>query len=315
MARLCSMTFAPYKTCQLCPRDCKVDRTQGELGFCGESATCRVSFIGPHFGEEPSFTGTRGSGTIFFSGCSSQCFFCQNYQISLRHEGRTVTPQELLAETRALLQKKVHNLNFVTPDHFWPHIQSLCRSLREEGVRVPMLFNCSGYQKPERVAEYAEWMDIFLPDFKFSEPGLAQMCMGDEHYPETALRALHEMVRLKGFLEPWDVTGSETAQRGVLVRHLVLPGQVGNSLEVLRSLRREFGPGLPLSVMSQFCPVPGCEGKKEFQRRLTAVEYDQVLELVEELGFEKVYTQELQEDKAFLPDFKDPGNPFPGNKK
>ena len=190
-------TFALYQSCTLCPRDCKVDRTKGPLGFCGESAACRVSFIGPHFGEEPSFTGSRGSGTIFFSGCSSQCFFCQNYQISIQHDGRTITSAELLTEVRALLLKGVHNLNFVTPDHFWPHILVLCRVLRKEGIQVPRLFNCSGYQRPEKMEDYAREMDIFLPDFKFAEPELAKMCMGDARYPEIALKALREMVKLK----------------------------------------------------------------------------------------------------------------------
>ena len=306
--------FEAYINCTLCPRDCKVDRTQGKLGCCGESETCRVSFIGPHFGEEPSFTGSKGSGTIFFSGCSSQCFFCQNYQISIQHDGRAVTPGELLSEVRALLLKGVHNLNFVTPDHFWPHIQLLCRALREEGIKVPKLFNCSGYQCPERVAEYAEAMDIFLPDFKFAEPELAEMCMGDKRYPEIALKALQEMVKSKGFLEPWDATGLETACRGVLVRHLVLPGRVENSLKALKLLHKEFGPEIPISVMSQFRPVPGCIKKAKFERTLNAEEYEQVLDLVEKLGFEKVYTQGVKDETAFLPDFKDPEDPFSGNK-
>ena len=306
--------FALYQHCTLCPRDCKVDRTKGPLGFCGESAACRVAFIGPHFGEEPSFTGSKGSGAIFFSGCSSQCFFCQNYQISIQHDGRVITPAELLSEVRALLLKDVHNLNFVTPDHFWPHIQSLCHALREEGIKVPRLFNCSGYQKPERVEAYAQEMDIFLPDFKFAEPEFAKMCMRDARYPEIALEALREMVKFKGFLEPWDTTGLQTANHGVLVRHLVLPGHVENSLKVLRLLHKEFGPGLPLSVMSQFRPVPGCFQRKKLQRALSSEEYGQALDLVEKLGFEKVYTQDLKEEAAFLPDFKNPENPFPGNK-
>ncbi|MFH0985315.1 MAG: radical SAM protein [Candidatus Omnitrophota bacterium] len=306
-------SFSSYQQCTLCPRDCKVDRAKGPLGFCGESSSCRVSFIGPHFGEEPSFTGTRGSGTIFFSGCSSQCFFCQNYQISNQHEGRTVTSAELLSEVRALLAKGVHNLNFVTPDHFWPHIEVLCQALREEGVKIPKIFNCSGYQKQEQVKVYAGEMDIFLPDFKFAEAELAETCMRDARYPEIALEALREMVRLKGFLEPWDVTGERTAGRGVLVRHLVLPGYIDNSLKVLRLLHKEFGPGLPLSVMSQFRPVSECSRKKKLDRSLHAEEYAQILELVEELGFEKVYIQELKEETAFMPDFKNPQDPFPGN--
>jgi putative pyruvate formate lyase activating enzyme len=139
--------------------------------------------------------------------------------------------------------------------------------------------------------------------------------MGDARYPEIALKALREMVKLKGFLEPWDTTGRQTAVRGVLVRHLVLPDHVENSLKVLRLLHKEFGPGLPLSVMSQFRPVPGCFQKKKLQRALSSGEYDQVLDLVEKLGFEKVYTQEFGEKADFLPDFKDPKGPFPGNKK
>lgn len=305
--------FDAYKSCTLCPRDCKIDRTKGPLGFCGESAACRVSFIGPHFGEEPSFSGSKGSGTIFFSGCSSQCFFCQNYQISIQHDGRVITPVELLSDVRGLLRKGVHNLNFVTPDHFWPHIQSLCRTLREEEVQIPRLFNSSGYQKQEKVEEYAQEIDIFLPDFKFAEPELAEVSMGDARYPEIALAALHKMVKTKGFLEPWDTTGQQTASRGVLVRHLVLPGHVENSLKVLRLLHQEFGSGLPLSIMSQFRPVSGCFQRKKLQRVLSSGEYARVLDLVEELGFEKVYTQELREDVEFLPDFKDPENPFPGN--
>lgn len=306
--------FEAYKNCALCPRGCEVDRTKGALGFCGESAECRVSFIGPHFGEEPSFTGSKGSGTVFFSGCSSQCFFCQNYQISIQHDGRAVTPGELLSEVRTLLSKGVHNLNFVTPDHFWPHIESLCRALREEGIKIPKLFNCSGYQEPEKVESYAREMDIFLPDLKFAEPELAEMCMGDERYPEIALKALRKMVELKGFLEPWDTTGAETAARGVLVRHLVLPGHVENSLKALKLLHKEFGPEIPLSVMSQFRPVPGCFQRTAFERMLSSGEYEQVLALAEELGFEKVYTQGLKEETAFLPDFKDPDDPFSGNK-
>lgn len=304
-----------YKNCTLCPRDCKVDRTQGVLGVCGESSICRISFIGPHFGEEPSFTGTLGSGTIFFSGCSSRCFFCQNYQISLQHEGRTFSSEQLFSEVKALAAKEVHNLNFVTPDHFWPHIQALCAELTKMGIKIPKIFNSSGYQRPKLIEAYAQCMDIFMPDFKFAEPELAKQCMKDEQYPDIALKAIREMVRLKGFLQPWDPTGEQPARQGVLIRHLVLPGHVENSLKVLRLLHQEFGPGIPLSVMSQFCPVPGCSGHKEFQKGLQAGEYEQVLGLVKALGFERVYVQELVEKTAFLPDFHDPEDPFPGNRQ
>lgn len=306
--------FELYRSCMLCPRECKADRANGHLGVCGETVACRVSFIGPHFGEEPSFSGKFGSGTIFFSGCSSQCFFCQNYQISFQHDGRVVTLSELIAEVKALIRKEVHNLNFVTPDHFWPHIKALCESLREEGVSIPKIFNSSGYQKAEWIPEYAQEVDIFMPDFKFAEPELARVCMGDSRYPEIAMNAIREMVRLKGFLEPWDPTGEMPAQRGVLIRHLVLPGYVENSLKVLHQIHQTFGPGIPLSVMSQFQPVPECSKRKNLQRVLKPDEYERVLECVVKLGFEKVYTQELVEKTAFLPNFQDSDDPFEGNK-
>lgn len=306
------MNLDPYRECRLCPRDCGANRVEGKLGVCRETAVCRISSAGPHFGEEPSFTGTRGSGTIFFTGCSSRCFFCQNVQISIENSGRPVTPEELVAIGRRLAGSGVHNLNFVTPDHFWPHVRHLCLALREEGVAIPTIFNSSGYQRADRVAAYAECMDMFMPDFKFAQPALAKTCMGDERYPDIALEALRKMVELKGFLEPWDPTGLEPARRGVLVRHLVLPGHVENTVEVLRLLRKEFGRLLPLSVMSQFHPMPLCHERKLLTRRIAKEEHEQVHALVEELGFQHVYIQDLSCDIEYLPDFRD-DEPFKGN--
>lgn len=303
-----------YQCCRLCPRDCRVDRTAGEKGYCGESAVCRIASAIPHFGEEPSFTGTKGSGTIFFAGCSSRCFFCQNHQISSGAVGRDVTPEQLLEAALELLGKGVHNLNFVSPDHFWPHVERVCRQLRDRGVLTPFLFNGSGYQRPERVPEYAEVFDIFLPDFKFADPELAQACMNDARYPELALDSLRSMVAHKGFLFPWDPQGEETASRGVLVRHLVLPGQVENSLAVIRLLHREIGPGLPLSIMSQFRPMPGCREHGMLERGVATGEYARVVDLVEDLEFECAYIQPESGDRDFLPDFTR-NEPFEGNLK
>jgi putative pyruvate formate lyase activating enzyme len=290
-----------------------VDRLAGRRGVCGETAVCRVASATAHFGEEPSFTGTRGSGTIFFTGCSSRCFFCQNFQISTGGQGRELTADQLLETAESLIARGVHNLNFVSPDHFWPHVQWVGRRLREKGETLPFLFNTSGYQAPALVPEYAGLIDIFLPDFKFADAGLAKVCMRDERYPEIALQAIREMVARKGFLRPWDPEGRETAREGVLVRHLVLPGCVENSLEAIRTLHREFGPDLPLSIMSQFKPVPGCREKGQLERGVTDEEYEQVTDLVAELGFERAYVQPGAGDDDFLPDF-DEDEPFEGNR-
>ena len=307
------MDFSAYKECRLCPRNCGVDRTAGKTGRCGETSVCRLASAGPHFGEEPPFSGTRGSGTLFFSGCSSRCFFCQNFQISMENLGTAATPEELVRTAIALIDRGVHNLNFVTPDHFWPHIASLCETLKTQGVTLPFLFNSSGYQIPDMIAEYAQSIDIFMPDFKFADPGLAQTCMGDARYPEFALASLRKMVESKGFLEPWDPTGQTTARRGVLVRHLVLPGHVENSLRVLKILREEFGRLLPLSVMSQFRPTPVCLQKDALTHPLSSDEYRRVCDGVSELDFQHVFVQQLMDDSDFFPDFSS-DEPFTGNR-
>ena len=308
------MNLERYRDCHLCPRGCGVDRVNGKLGVCHQSATCRISSAGLHYGEEPSFTSTRGSGAIFFSGCSCRCFFCQNYQISVGGMGWAVTLEELFESARSLALSGAHNLNFVTPDHFWPHIQLLCRELKNKGVSIPTIFNSSGYQRADFIEEYAECIDIFMPDFKFVQPELARECMGDELYPDIALKALQKMVEFKGFLEPWDPTGAQAAQRGVLVRHLILPDHVENSLEVLRLLRAEFGKLLPLSVMSQFHPVPECIQRKKLCRGITREEQNKVRGLVYELGFQHVYLQEIPDTADFFPNFAQE-EPFVGNKK
>ncbi len=290
-----------------------MNRLAGQRGRCGETAQLRVASIVAHFGEEPPISGRRGSGTIFFTGCSSRCFFCQNWQISLEHEGSALTMDRWETLVRRLLvDHGVHNLNFVTPDHFWPHIAELCRRLREAGVQVPFLFNSSGYQLPSMIPVYGEWMDIFMPDFKFADRDLAEACMGDRRYPELALQSLQKMVEAKGFLEPWDPSGATPARQGVLVRHLVLPGEVENSRQVLRLLRQEFGRFLPLSVMSQFRPTPYCWQRGRLTRGVTASEYMEVIELVQELGFENVLIQSAPSDD-FLPDFQCVERPFKGN--
>ena len=302
-----------YSPCHLCPRQCGVDRVAGRTGVCGETAELHIASWGPHMGEEPCFSGTRGSGTIFFSGCSSHCFFCQNWQISnVGSKGKTVSADEFHRIALGLIELGVHNLNFVTPDPFWPHIEALCIQLRDEGVKIPFLFNSSGYQLPALVSEYAAQMDIFMPDFKFADPNLALLVMRDERYPEIALEALRLMVAEKGFLEPFDPAGTEPARRGVLVRHLVLPGHIENTVRVLDLLYEEFGRWLPLSLMSQYVPTPAAQNRPPFDRRLVPEEYQAVLDHAQELGFENLLIQPLAASDDFLPDF-DKEKPFRGN--
>jgi len=320
-----------YKACELCPRRCGVDRTTNQLGFCGEGAHLRIATIEAHLGEEPPISGKNGSGTVFFSGCPLRCLFCQNYQISQEGMGREWTLQEVVDRLTALYEHEgIHNVNFVTPDHFLPHIVAVVRSLRERGIRIPMVYNLSGYQRLESLRLIEPVADIYLPDFKYADAALARCLSQSADYATVALEALCEMVHQKGFLDTFvredeDETGtvgvgdlSVPAREGVLVRHLILPGQVQNSLQVLSMLFVEFGRELPISLMSQYVPVRQFPLGSPLNRRVTRDEFQAVFRHAQELGFRDLFAQYPEEVagevQPFLPDFH-AVNPFPGNMK
>ena len=308
------MEFPEYRHCELCPRRCGVDRTVGQCGFCGESAQLHIASIGAHFGEEPPLVGSDGSGTVFFTGCSCGCFFCQNYQLSSGHIGDYLPIDDAVKRILTLIaDEHVRNINFVTPDHFWPHIREIMRRVREADCWLPAIWNTSGYCRSELLAEQAGVIDIFLPDFKYADAALAKRCMGRADYPEVALVALHTLVDRCGFLRPFDETGQMPASRGVLVRHLVLPGEVQNSLDALRLLHREFGDELPISVMRQFRPMPECFRRNDLTRMVNDDEYRVVMDEVEKLGFRRVFAQPDCGDPDFVPDFTHSKQPFAGN--
>ena len=304
-----------YRHCELCPRRCGVDRAAGQRGFCGESAELRIASIGAHFGEEPPLVGKDGSGTVFLTGCSCGCFFCQNYQLSSEHLGEVLCIEEAVQRLLALTSQGIRNVNLVTPDHFWPHLKEIIRQLRTAGCDLPVIWNSSGYSRVELLAQQADDIDIFLPDFKYADPELAKRCMGREDYPAIARAGIREIVTRKGFLRPFDETGEVPANRGVLVRHLVLPGEVPNSLAVLDQLFEDHGPLLPISVMRQFRPMPECLRRNQFTRLVTDEEYTRVINHVRELGFTRVFIQPDCGDENFVPDFRHAGEPFRGNLK
>ena len=205
-----------FKECHLCPRDCGVDRLKkgplGYSGFCGENHQLRVGYVGPHFGEEPPVTGEKGSGTIFFSGCSLQCPYCQNHQISRDGLGEVIHMDELFEKVIGMIETHhVHNVNLVTLDHFFPHVFELVSLLRRQGYNLPVVYNLSGYQSVSILQMAASLVDIYLPDFKYADSALSQRLSNCRDYPEKALEAIVEMVRQKGFLEdndtPFHVAG------------------------------------------------------------------------------------------------------------
>jgi putative pyruvate formate lyase activating enzyme len=309
----------PFEECRLCPRECSINRTEKSVkarsGFCRQDYQLRIAHAGAHFGEEPPISGTRGSGTIFFSGCSLRCSFCQNYQISIEGAGRIQSIEELFEMAVDLIRVQgVHNINLVTPDHFFPYAFRLVELLRKEEHNLPILFNASGYQSVAMLKQAGNFADIYLPDFKYSDPVLAKDLSRCGDYPARAIEAISEMVKQKGFLDTFE-TDKEIATRGVLVRHLILPGKVKNSLDALTALFLEFGPKLPLSLMSQYHPVAH-HADQDMNRRITRQEFDLVYQHALELGLKNMFVQfpvdYSNDDPPFLPDF-DEDEPFPGN--
>lgn len=303
-----------YQDCHLCPRSCAIDRTAGysetRKGFCQEDHRPRIAYIGSHQGEEPPISGVNGSGTIFFTGCSLRCSYCQNHQISRRGLGKTMETQDILERIIGLIQKtRVHNLNFVTPDHFFPHVFLLVSLVRERGFNLPIVFNLSGYQSRSLLKIADQYADIYLTDYKYADDDLAAQLSKCKDYPQKALEAIVEMIKQKGFLSIDNDQNPAIAYEGVIVRHLILPGFTENSQQALTSLFLEFGRQLPISLMSQYWPVCNHD-QQHLNRFLTKDEFYQVYDHALELGFENLYVQFPEEDNIwgqsssqFLPDF------------
>ncbi len=308
-----------FKDCRLCPRHCGVNRLNqrkvAPSSFCGESSLLRVAHVGPHFGEEPPITGKNGSGTVFFSGCSLKCSICQNHQISIDGLGKRISVHDLYFRLEEMIRiDKVHNINLVTPDHFFPHVFRLVALLRRNGHDLPVIYNLSGYQSTALLSLSEDYVDIYLPDFKYANPALSKRLSKCKDYPSVALDAISEMVRQKGFLDS-SVKGTSLAKKGVLVRHMILPGRVQNSMDALTSLFLEFGSELPISLMSQYYPVFPQE-ERDLNRPITQEEFDRVYAHALDLGIENLFVQFLDKGTSiqghppsFLPDFRQK-NPF-----
>jgi putative pyruvate formate lyase activating enzyme len=286
------------KRCVLCPQMCRVDRIAGVQGFCRLAAGMVMDSALPHHGEEPPLSGSRGAGTIFFSSCNLRCVYCQNYQISHSPAGRPVSPEELADIMLDLEARGCHNVEPVTPT---PHLAGIMAALgiaREGGLSVPFVFNCGGYERAKILRLIGGMVEIYLPDFKYGLDEAGRELSGAADYPRRAQEALREMVRQVG--DELDIADG-VARGGILVRHLVLPGMTDNSLAALK-LIREVSPFIPLSLMSQYTPIPDMERRPLLGQRVTREEYERVVNAALDLGFETLYTQDVSE-RAFNPDF------------
>lgn len=273
--------------CDLCPRMCHAERTEYEgNGRCGMGTLPVIARAAPHFGEEPCLSGTRGSGAVFFCGCPLHCMFCQNEEISRAGaHGKTVTPQELADIFSALCAEGVHNLNLVTAGHFAP---AVAEALRIAKPAVPVIWNSGGYERVETLKMLEGLVDIYLPDYKYADAGLAQLCSEAPDYPQIALRAIVEMRRQTGDVQ-FDDDGLMV--RGTMIRHLVLPGCAGASMEALNALAGAGLDDVPVSLMAQYTPYGRAKQIRGLDRPVSAKTYRRVQEHMEWLGLDG-YTQE-----------------------
>ncbi len=282
--------------CELCPRKCRVERDEDNFGYCRSGPLPKIARIAPHFDEEPPISGTNGAGTVFFSGCSLRCVFCQNYEISEKGAGKTITPYQLSEEYKRLEQTGVHNIEFVTPTHY---VDAILESLDIYRPKLPLIYNSSGYDSVETLKRLSGVIDVYLPDFKYSDNKLAERLSNCPDYVETAEAAIEEMLRQRGET----VIEDGLIKQGVIIRHLVLPSHTRNSIGVLELIRQKYGTRVPVSLMAQYMPAGRAADYPDINRRLTRREYNKVLDRFIELGLDG-YAQELSSsDIRYVPEW------------
>lgn len=288
--------------CTLCPRECGVNRLAGQKGRCGVAGeTIRVARAALHYWEEPCISGSNGSGAVFFSGCPLGCVYCQNREISRGQAGKEISVDRLSEIFLELQQQKAHNINLVTPTHYVPQIILALQKAKQDGLTIPVVFNCGGYEKVETLRLLEGLVDVYLPDFKYLSAEHAARYSAAPDYFEHAKEALAEMVRQTGEAA-FDCHGIMT--RGVIVRHLLLPGMAKESKKLLRYLHRKYGSSIYLSIMNQFTPLENVRDYPEIDRTITQYEYDRIIDFAVNLGVENGFVQEGgTADESFIPPF------------
>jgi putative pyruvate formate lyase activating enzyme len=299
--------FAPLeelKTCSICPRDCRVDRSSSRLGYCQAGIGFAVDSIFPHRGEEPVLSGVHGICNLFFSHCNMQCAYCQNYQIS---ENRLPIAQDqddlisIIKQIETILATGVRLVGFVSPSHFVPQMKVIINTLKARGHNPALVFNTNGYDRVETIRQLDGTIQVYLPDLKYMDNKLAVTYSDTPNYVEYATAAIREMFHQKGSSIRLDDDG--VIESGMIIRHLVLPGEVENSKAVLRFIADELSPSVHVSLMSQYYPIHRVSTHLTLGRTVTKMEYDEVLCEFERLGFYRGWVQELTSPHHYRPDF------------
>lgn len=278
--------------CTLCPRACTVNRLEGQKGRCHVSAELKVARAALHMWEEPCISGKNGSGAVFFSGCSLGCLYCQNRAISGGESGAVISIERLAEIFLELQEQKANNINLVTAGHYVPQVILALQRAKDQGLTIPIIYNSSGYEKAETIRRLEGLVDVYLPDFKYMEPDLAAAYSHAPDYPEVAKAAIAEMVRQCPQPSFADRKENELITKGVIVRHLLLPGHVKNAKAVVQYLHETYGDQIYISMMNQYTPVEAVTDDPLLGRKVTKREYRRLLDFAEEIGVTQGFYQE-----------------------
>lgn len=308
--------------CKLCPRRCMADRDNGQTGICGQTSEIKAARASLHMWEEPCISGEHGSGTVFFSGCALHCVFCQNHTIANGMGGKVITIKRLSEIFIELQEKNANNINLVTAGHFVPQVVEALQKAKQNGLEIPVIYNSSGYEEVDTLRMLEGYVDIYLPDFKYVDSEISAKYSHAPDYFEKAKSALKEMVRQTGEMEFYDEATklhtigvreyqdysekgeSYLMKKGVIVRHLLLPGCLEDSKRVIKYLIKEYGNSIFISIMNQYTPLPHVRKYKELNRTVTEKEYEELLDYAIELGIENGFLQEGDVAKeSFIPEF------------
>lgn len=294
--------------CFLCPRACGVDREIGQKGVCGQTDWLKVARAALHYWEEPCISGKEGSGAVFFSGCALHCVFCQNQNIANGTAGKEISVGRLSEIFLELQGKGANNINLVTPGHFVRQITEALDLARQNGLHLPIVYNTGSYENVETIRMLDGYVDIYLPDYKYRSSRLSEKYSHALDYPEVAARAIAEMVRQTGAAEFAGEPGESLMRRGTIVRHLMLPGHLRDSKDVLKYLHETYGDTIYISIMNQFTPLPHLKAYPELNRRVTEAEYEALLAYADTLGIENGFIQDGETaEESFIPEFDGEG--------
>ena len=295
-----NLQYPQLINCQVCPQNCGVNRYE-TTGYCKAGFNLKINLAQLHHGEEPVFSGSNGSGTIFFSYCNLRCVFCQNYSISHLGWGTYYNEEDCAQIMLKLQEAGAHNINLVSPTQYTPQLVKTITIARENGLSIPVLWNSNGYENVSTLQSLSGLVDIYLPDFKYAHSFYSKKYSSAKDYPEIAIRALEEMFRQVGHLQ---LDSEGIAKKGILVRHLVLPNHLSGTKKVLYILYEHFGTELALSLMAQYYPTGKANEFPELNRSLKKEEYEEAVETAEALGFKNLYLQKIYSSPEWTPDFQ-----------